>query len=745
MRLSRHRSLYSPPEAWDTTWEELAASILAPPPVLADKLAGQVWSPCERLPDAPTNDEVYCLRLHCAVVDYDTDAARALPSAIATIQARGLEALVHSSHSATPENPKFRLILPLLIPITTGDWKRKWHAIADHFPGLDKNCKDAGHRYFLPACGPSGPAFAAARFRGRALDPATDLVGAGPSKAKRRIVLEDLKHLAKQWSRARSLERVAMGRMLTALCEGRPFADRDRDTACYRLTSDIMTAIPDGDPETLVPFFGPSLSLMAGDHPPPPPEKILDQAQRAAERAAIDMPQADPTSDPMILVTPAGSTYYTRNGVGWKGPWQGDAVAQSIHEDLGTSGRIQLYAMGPNGPRKKGRPEILETYGRRIAEHRIVLGAPHSEFLPEAGIFREAAAAPNPHLGPPEFSMIVDGYLRSLAGEERHYHALNGWLSLLPDLRRPLAAMVLFGAAGAGKSLFAEACARLWSEEGPTAEVEASGTWTGSILRCPLVFADEAISADTKKIRYMIQSRSTLITRKYLPNIQAEGCIRMVIAANADHVLHFGEDLDAMDLQAFYERLYLVRVTEQAREYAAIHGRAIKAGLARHALWLAAHYPKPTARFGVEGPTDDLARIATRGGIRSDLCRFVVEFLKSPVRIPGQAMQLYQPLGPDGLPSAPAAIGISLAETLQQWERYIPGGKAPKVQALRQAASSLGYYRVTQRARLWCIPIRTIQDWVDDVGWDAIDVAKAAVEFFCAPSKFTLVKTAMAN
>ena len=77
-----------------------------------------------------------------------------------------LEVLIVSTHSSTPERPKFRALSPLTTPCAGQDWGGDdgiWKRIEAHvwkaalgqsYKALDRACKNADRFYYLPSCPP---------------------------------------------------------------------------------------------------------------------------------------------------------------------------------------------------------------------------------------------------------------------------------------------------------------------------------------------------------------------------------------------------------------------------------------------------------------------------------------------------------------------------------------------------------------------------------------------------------------
>ena len=106
------------------------------------------------------------------MLDYD-DGADPM-EATRQLDESGVCYIIHSSHSHTPDAPKFRIVIPLARPVSAEVWP-DFYARGARFFGqgkTDEKCKDASRLYFLPAHpkNRAGDAFSF-YFPGEILDP----------------------------------------------------------------------------------------------------------------------------------------------------------------------------------------------------------------------------------------------------------------------------------------------------------------------------------------------------------------------------------------------------------------------------------------------------------------------------------------------------------------------------------------------------------------------------------------------
>jgi len=115
----------------------------------ADK-DGFAWIPCSARDPEAGRSQANMDMAYLLVLDIDTGML------LADVKSRiaGLEAVIHSSYSHTPEKPKWRVVLPLAAPIPAAQIGRVFDHFQEKFDGkLDASCgHDPARLYYLPAC-----------------------------------------------------------------------------------------------------------------------------------------------------------------------------------------------------------------------------------------------------------------------------------------------------------------------------------------------------------------------------------------------------------------------------------------------------------------------------------------------------------------------------------------------------------------------------------------------------------------
>jgi P4 family phage/plasmid primase-like protien len=143
---------------------------------------GRLWSPVAyghtKARKAENVAEVSCL-----VLDFD-DGAR--PEELTPQwEEKGMEFVIHTTHSHSPDAPKWRAIFPLSRAVPASEWEATYKKLTAHLAGgrADRSCKDVSRIYYLPSCPPEHAALAFAEHHpGRPLDP--DEVPAPPEEER---------------------------------------------------------------------------------------------------------------------------------------------------------------------------------------------------------------------------------------------------------------------------------------------------------------------------------------------------------------------------------------------------------------------------------------------------------------------------------------------------------------------------------------------------------------------------------
>jgi len=311
-------------------------------------------------------------------------------------------------------------------------------------------------------------------------------------------------------------------------------------------------------------------------------------------------------------------------------------------QELVRAGHAQLQVPTPAGGwRAMSYPDAYATCGALVSRVVYVLGAPDDRYDPTDGALYLGCATPDPHLAP-AYHPGVARWLELLAGP-RHGRLLD-WLATAWDLAHPTAALYLEGGAGTGKSMLASALARCWGTGVTTYADVVLGTYSGALIRQPVVWLDERAPDDrngkgTSAFRSLVGNRVHPYSEKYQASGTIQGCPRLVITSNNDDALRFGkEDLSRTDLEAIAARILHLEVDDAAAAYLAtidtagwVEGAEGRPGaVCAHLAWLRDHHTVTArgARFLVEGDVGPwLRRQASQTGLAQDVLVALVRAL----------------------------------------------------------------------------------------------------------------------
>ena len=264
-------------------------------------------------------------------------------------------------------------------------------------------------------------------------------------------------------------------------------------------------------------------------------------------------------------------------------------------------------------------------------------------------VFHEAVC--RPRLIVPAYDAQVDQWLRLLGGADAE--KLLDWVATVTRLDRATCALYIFGPKDAGKTLLALALAQLWGHA-PTQLKALVGNFNSAVINCPLVLADESIPAKMTSgfLRQLIGTTSRELTRKFIPEAELLGALRLIITANTPDLLQFDdEDFTEDDIDAIAARILYIKptlgaptadgkATTLAGEFLkSIGGRSGTEGwvengekIAAHALWLRDNRKVTVgSRFLVEGEISDMhRRLATQGAVRGAVIEWIAKVMMQP-------------------------------------------------------------------------------------------------------------------
>jgi hypothetical protein len=144
------------PTREDSTWGELKAR-LSRFEIRPGK-SGPAYSPV-RYTDGATRGNAGVELVYVAVMDVDDGTD---PKAVHyQLTKLGFEHVIHSTHSSTPEHPKFRAIVPLAEPISGSEWPAIFPCLCVLLANghTDPATKDPARLFYFPSAKPGGKTF----------------------------------------------------------------------------------------------------------------------------------------------------------------------------------------------------------------------------------------------------------------------------------------------------------------------------------------------------------------------------------------------------------------------------------------------------------------------------------------------------------------------------------------------------------------------------------------------------------
>jgi hypothetical protein len=319
---------------------------------------------------------------------------------------------------------------------------------------------------------------------------------------------------------------------------------------------------------------------------------------------------------------------------------------------------VQVGALWENGP-----PQFSLTYTNdkgdekaktpvRVAQEYAtgahdVLGhfsLQESYFDPATRVFHEAICPIRPL--EPRYDAQIDEWLRLMAGDQ--IDKLLDWITAITKLDFQCCALYLAGPKSCGKSVLANGLARLWHVGGATPLRNVMGNFNAEMFRCPLICLEEGLpekyQSASSFLRELVGSSTHTYSQKHVVTRKVVGAIRLLICANNDNVLKFGdEEMSALDLEAVVGRFLHLRVHVDAAEWidarnaerAMTSGWVDGDGIARHALWLARERGLDRGkRFLVEGETTAMHKaLITSGNRNGAVLEWLVRFLDDPSKV----------------------------------------------------------------------------------------------------------------
>lgn len=385
-----------------------------------------------------------------------------------------------------------------------------------------------------------------------------------------------------------------------------------------------------------------------------------------------------------------GTAFYVFVEGQYRNPLIKEELTVSLRRDLARA-PIPLEKELKNGDRVVKTPQDILDDHSTVARHiEGSLCLQNSYYDPYSQTFFEAVR-PLRNLVPREHPEI-QRWLELLGGD-KHRERLLDWVACSMRLDRQSCAIYLDGPKSVGKTLLASGLARLWTTGGPSELGRVLDGFNESLVTCPLVFADESLpnrKGITAELRRFIGSTSRALNRKFMPVVNLDGAIRVIIAGNNDRLLENGEELSVNDLDAVAGRFLYIEANNAAAEYLAALGGPPYVGrwvtsdmIAEHALYLReVRDIAEDKRFLVEGEGSAFHdHLATSSGMAGLVCEWLVRYLAAANETQKNHLVM--------IGQGEILVNTEALAREASWLAHVPGFKVPSAQNVGRALRGL--------------------------------------------------------
>lgn len=441
--------------------------------------------------------------------------------------------------------------------------------------------------------------------------------------------------------------------------------------------------------------------------------------------------KADAKPDPKVLrhlIIQHRTAYYAWRKSEYNAPLIEKELEIALRDDLAGEKGVQFnYVTAKGETKRKELRRFLYDYATVARKLVYDLTIDESWYDAKKQTFYEAVA-PRRKIEP-VFNEKIHNWLQLFGGHD--VEKFLDWLATFHDVRYQTCALYCSGPPGAGKTMLAQGLSRLWTEGGPTAISQVLGMWNSDLMKCPLIVADEHIPGKhtTAELRYLIGSGTRTITRKYLPNADLNGAVRMMLLANNERMLMFAnEDLEEHDIEAVAKRFLHIQTTEIAERYLVSLNKASHKegwidndGIIKHVAWLAENRKViPGSRFLVEGQDSKMHRqIIMQGFISGLVLEWIVKYVENPI---ANILQRELAYVGDG------RILLKVAALSESWDVYVKSNRLPTTtrigKALHAMSNGKHWYRDKE---YWDIKPHLLYEWVDKFGLGELPMLKETI------------------
>lgn len=604
-----------------------------------------------------------------------------------------LEFVAYTTYSHTSQDPRLRLIFPLVKAIRPD----RYAAGMSYLNGLagwtaDINAQKLSQPVYLPAHPPGAEEAWAIHHPGAFLDLDNPLV-------HEVIELRDSLGVA----RGRAPFDASTRQACRLVLQGRPYADPgNRDETATRICWHLARRHRDVSMEAVAETF--YWSCWSMDEDAPDPENLHSKITRGAEKRQLEAASTSrlqhlPGEQPHIIQHRSNYYFLMPNGAGYSRAMSKEEAHFAASKYLANVDEIELFYTNESGNiKQKSLNHLVSNYGDLAEDVAIDLTTPVSYF--KDNVLHEASVR-WPTMLDARFDPQINKWLELLGGEK-----LKDWLSILADLNRLSSALVIMGPRNIGKTLLAMGCAARFGSQAPAKQHSLTGRFQEELARCPLIYIDEDVDDNPYDRNFLASIRSELsikersVNRKYIAPVQMLGAIRCIISAN--HLPFKQKDAQTgQDLAAIAERFYWVNASSEAALY--LRGVAPEdlqqwreELIARHII----HLEETRAisrenRFGVSGDSEALADLINIG---VKLNSWVTEWICNGAMDGFSKLETGDRDTEKGAILFDGNVYVRVKTIVKAWERYLPNNRTapdtrPISDALRGIADPDGPYK----------------------------------------------------
>lgn len=750
-----------PPALQDVTWPQFVQKLNSHRE-LADKTKAPAISPAEWATGV-SRGAAKPLRVHFAALDLDKISDDTLAGVLKILEP--YQYFLHTTHSHAASSLNcLRVYLPISRPVETKEWPSFWNHLNALVGGvLDKACKDVGRVYFTPSAPPG------TKDKNYCNSHDGQILDVGAFRFVSQTALVSLAHglIAKRDANSKTL-----GAKILKVAQGDVFAENgERDTTLFKICAHIAEKWPKANPKQVAALFESSLNKMrAISEDAPTLDDVIDKLVRKqknipeanadslredildAFRGKRETPYTEEELESFAKeagiprsrlnkrwIIRKGDSCYLFLGGQYGKPVSIRELTHAAEIDLSPAAMagVDCFRFNDKGHRvPKKDHELLREYGSLAREIVVDLSAQKSTYDWTTQTLTEAPC-PLRNLTP-VFSEHVDQYLRLLGGKSQE--PLLDWVSLVTKLEKPCAALFLYGASSAGKSLLALGLTRLWTKGAATQLKDVLANFNDSLGGSPLVVDDEGVSCAAQKeggsaeIRNLIQEYSRPLKRKFKDIATLMGSLRLIVTANNKKAMSWKESLNSDDIHALRDRILSIEVGENSAAFLRSLSNderdvfVLGDSIAKHALWLRDNRTVDhNLRFLVAGnDSAHVDSIVANTQMGPHVFAWLTCYLLNPSRMDSQdtlQIRIY-----DG------RLLVMARGLVENWETYITNKEKryATMNAICEALSSMSSPKKKQlydnnkaKTNYWQIETQYLLSWADERGYDPDQLLQA--------------------